>query len=81
MTAAESCGEIESTKSVSDLYAPLTGTVVETNAALDEHPEVVNSDPYGEGWICVIEVADQAAFDALLAPEAYAQLVAESEES
>jgi len=81
VTASESCGEIESTKSVSDLYAPLSGRVVDTNAALDEHPEIVNSDPYGDGWICVIEAADESAYDALLAPEAYALLVAQEESS
>lgn len=77
--ASESCGEIESTKSVSDLYAPLSGKVIATNKALDEHPEVVNADPYGDGWICIIEVIDEAAYEALLTPAAYTQLVAEAE--
>ena len=56
--AGESFGEVESTKSVSDIYAPVTGTVVEVNDALAEHPESLNGDPYGEGWLCVIEVPD-----------------------
>ena len=58
MQAGQSLGEVESTKSVSDIYAPLTGTVVEVNEALADHPERLNGDPYGEGWLCVIEVAD-----------------------
>lgn len=80
VTAGESCGEIESTKSVSDLYAPVSGKVIATNRDLDEHPEIINADPYGEGWICIIEAEDSAAFDALLSPEAYARLVTEAEE-
>ena len=58
MTAGETCGEVESTKSVSDLYAPVTGTVVERNDALDAAPELVNSDPYGDGWMMTIRVGD-----------------------
>ena len=54
MTAGEACGEVESTKSVSDIYAPVTGTVIERNEALDATPELVNSDPYGEGWMLAI---------------------------
>ena len=50
-------GEVESTKSVSDLYAPVSGTVLARNDALDEQPELINSDPYGEGWIVEIEIA------------------------
>ena len=53
-TAGETCGEVESTKSVSDIYAPVTGTVVERNDALDAAPELVNSDPYGDGWMLAI---------------------------
>jgi glycine cleavage system H protein len=64
-------GEVESTKSVSDLYAPVTGTIVERNDALESSPELVNSDPYGEGWMVVIEVADAAAVDGLLDRAAY----------
>ena len=54
VSAGETCGEVESTKSVSDVYAPVTGTVVERNEALDGAPELVNSDPYGEGWMFTI---------------------------
>ncbi|HLY34599.1 MAG TPA: glycine cleavage system protein GcvH [Jatrophihabitantaceae bacterium] len=67
-------GEVESTKSVSDLFAPVSGTVVARNDALDEHPELINSDPYGEGWIVDIEVADAAALDSLLDAGAYGTL-------
>jgi glycine cleavage system H protein len=67
----ESFSEVESTKSVSDVYAPVAGTVVEVNAELADAPERINEDPYGEGWICVIEPDDPAAFEALLDAAAY----------
>lgn len=73
--AGEALGEIESHKSVSELFAPLSGTVVARNDALEGAPELLNSDPYGDGWIVEIEIADRAAIDALLAPAAYAALV------
>ena len=59
--AGETCGEVESTKSVSDIYAPVTGTVVERNDALDAAPELVNSDPYGDGWMLAIRPDEAAA--------------------
>ena len=71
----ESFSEVESTKSVSDIYAPVTGTVVEVNADLGEAPERLNEDPYGEGWICVIEPDDSAEFEALLDADGYRALV------
>jgi glycine cleavage system H protein len=64
-------GEVESTKSVSQIYAPVSGTVVEVNDQLRATPEMLNSDPYGDGWLCAIEVADTTELDSLLAPEAY----------
>ncbi|MDP8992196.1 MAG: glycine cleavage system protein GcvH [Actinomycetota bacterium] len=67
--------EVESTKSVSDVYAPVGGDVAEVNTELSEHPERVNEDPYGEGWICVIVPSDPAAYGALLDAEAYRQLI------
>ena len=76
-TAAEpgaAFGEVESTKSVSDVYAPLTGTVVARNEALDGQPELINSDPYGEGWLVEIELSDDADPDALLDATAYTSL-------
>jgi glycine cleavage system H protein len=60
VTAGETCGEVESTKSVSDLYAPVTGTVTARNDALDANPELVNSDPYGEGWMFEVQVQGDA---------------------
>ena len=68
------CAEVESTKSVSEIYAPVTGTVVEVNGALDDTPEQVNADPYGAGWIFVVEMADPAEVDALLDAAAYRAL-------
>ena len=62
----DSFGEVESTKSVSDIYAPLSGTVVAVNEALADQPELINSDPYGAGWLCDIEISDPAQVDQLL---------------
>lgn len=72
--ASESFGEVESTKSVSDVYAPLAGTVVEVNTNLDEAPETLNEDPYGDGWICVIELAEGAGLEGLMDAAAYVEL-------
>lgn len=71
VTAGDSCGEVESTKSVSDLYSPLTGEVVAVNDALDATPELVNSDPYGDGWIFEVRVSDPATIDGLMDATAY----------
>lgn len=73
--AGASFSEVESTKSVSDVYAPLAGVVVEVNAELADAPQRLNEDPYGEGWICVLEPADPAAFDTLLDADAYRKLI------
>jgi glycine cleavage system H protein len=73
--AGESFSEVESTKSVSDIYAPVAGTVVEVNQELTDSPQRLNEDPYGEGWICVIELTDPAGFDALLDADAYRKLI------
>jgi glycine cleavage system H protein len=67
-------GEVESTKSVSDIYAPLSGTVTARNDKLDETPELINTDPYGEGWILEIELSDQAETGDLLDAGAYGTL-------
>ena len=77
MIAHASCAEVESTKSVSEIYAPVTGTVVEVNEALVDAPELVNPDPYGAGWIFVVELADPAEVDALLDAAGYRALVEE----
>ena len=74
VAAGDSFGEVESTKSVSEIYAPVAGTVVEVNHVLDDAPETVNSAPYTDGWIAVIQVADAAALDGLLDATAYAAL-------
>ena len=71
VTAGEPCGELESTKSVSDLYAPVSGVVVTRNEALDATPEVINSDPYGEGWLIEIRPADVSAVDGLMTADDY----------
>jgi glycine cleavage system H protein len=71
-------GVVESVKAVSDLFAPVGGEVVEVNEALASAPEVVNSDPYGAGWLLRVRVADPAEVDALLDPAAYEALVAEA---
>ncbi|MFP5377143.1 MAG: glycine cleavage system protein GcvH [Acidimicrobiia bacterium] len=73
--AGDSFSEVESTKSVSDIYAPVAGEVVEVNAALEDAPQSVNDDPYGEGWICVIQPTDPSAFAGLLDAGAYAALI------
>ena len=67
--------EVESTKSVSDIYAPVSGTIAEVNADLGDAPERLNEDPYGEGWICVIELTDPSQVDELLTAAAYRELV------
>lgn len=71
LAAGDTCGEVESTKSVSDLYAPLNGEVTAVNDALDATPELINSDPYGEGWMMEIKLADRAALDSLLDVSGY----------
>ncbi len=74
--AGSSCGEVESTKSVSDVYAPLTGKVTARNEALEGSPELVNSDPYGEGWMFEVEVPDASVVDTLLDADGYRSSVA-----
>ena len=70
------CAEVESTKSVSDIYAPVSGTVVEVNEALTTTPELLNSDPYGAGWIFRVEMSDAAEPDSLMDSAAYQAMVA-----
>jgi glycine cleavage system H protein len=69
------CSEVESTKSVSDVYSPVAGTVVEVNAELAEAPQRLNEDPYGAGWICAIEPSSPATLDELLDAGAYTTLI------
>ena len=69
--ADQPLGEVESTKSVSDVYSPVSGTIVERNPLIDERPELVNEQPYGDGWLVVIEPVDANAVDALLDAQGY----------
>ena len=71
LAAGDACGEVESTKSVSDLFAPLSGEVTGVNEALDSSPELVNSDPYGEGWMYELRLDDTSQVDGLLDQAAY----------
>ncbi len=71
----QACGEVESTKSVSDIFAPITGTVTARNAALDANPELVNSSPYGEGWMFEVRPDDPASVEALLDAAGYRELL------
>jgi glycine cleavage system H protein len=75
LTVGAPCGEVESTKSVSEIYAPVAGDVVGRNDDLDSAPEVVNSDPYGTGWMVEVQPADAADFEALLSAADYRALV------
>lgn len=75
VTLGESFSEVESTKSVSDIYAPVAGTVVEVNNELADAPQRLNEDPYGEGWLCEIEADDPSQLDQLLDAAAYRQLI------
>jgi glycine cleavage system H protein len=79
LAAGDTCGEVESTKSVSDVYAPVSGTVTARNDALVATPEVVNADPYGEGWMVEVELTDPAELDAMLDSAGYAGHVAQAE--
>ncbi len=73
--AGDRISEVESTKSVSDIYAPVTGTIVEVNTDLAEEPQRVNDDPYGDGWLCVLRPADVSELDSLLDAAAYQAIV------
>lgn len=75
VSIGDAFSEVESTKSVSEIYAPMTGKVIAVNTALDAAPELVNSDPYGEGWLCDIEVSDSSESGSLLDAAAYRALV------
>jgi glycine cleavage system H protein len=75
VAAGDACGELESTKSVSDLFCPVDGTVTAVNEQLTRNPEIINSDPYGDGWLFQVEVSEDADLDALLDADAYAEEV------
>ncbi len=78
VAAGEPVGEVESTKSVSDLFAPVTGEVVACNDALQDNPELVNSDPYGVGWMIEVKLAEGSATDSLMGAEDYRKLIEEA---
>ena len=77
--ASGTFGVVESVKAVSDLYAPVSGTIVEVNSRLEEEPELINSDPYNEAWIIKVKMTDSAELDTLLTGEEYASYVGAEE--
>lgn len=77
LDAEEECAVVESVKAASDVYAPIAGEITEANAALEDAPELVNKDPYGEGWLFKLRPADAGAIDGLLDAGAYAAIAAE----
>jgi len=75
VTVGETVTEVESTKSVSDIYAPLEGVIIEINQELDDSPELLNGDPYGEGWIFILQLSETASTENLLSAKDYRELV------
>jgi len=75
VTANQEMGEVESTKATSNIYSPVSGKVIEVNTTLQDHPEYLNKDPYGQGWIAVIEMASPAEMDALMTAEQYEEFL------
>ena len=80
VSANSAFGEIESTKSVSDVFAPVSGEVIEVNDVLEDRPELVNEDPYGDGWICAIQPSAEGELDGLMDAESYKSFVVEEGE-
>lgn len=70
----DACAVVESVKAASDAYAPVSGEVIESNGALEDSPELVNTDPYGDGWLFMIQMSNPDELEGLLTPEAYAEL-------
>lgn len=79
LTAGDTVAVVESVKAASDVYAPLSGDVIEVNPQLADAPELINDDPYGEGWLLKMSIADESGLDDLLDPDAYEQVVADEE--
>ena len=75
VTVGETVTEVESTKSVSDIYAPLEGEIIEINSDLDDSPELLNGDPYGEGWIFILKLSETTSTESLLSAKDYRELV------
>ncbi|MDQ0287568.1 glycine cleavage system H protein [Desulfofundulus luciae] len=78
VAAGESFGTVESVKSVSDLYSPVSGKVVEVNQGVIDHPDLINKDPYGDGWLIMVEMSDPGELDDLMDAKAYEELVKKS---
>lgn len=79
LQAEDQLGEVESTKATSTIYTPLTGKILQVNTELQDHPELLNQDPYGKGWIAVLELANPGEVDALMTPEQYTAFLASQE--
>ncbi len=77
LAAEEDCAVVESVKAASDVYAPIAGEVTESNSALEDSPEIVNQDPYGDGWLFKMKPADDSEIDGLMAADAYQAVAAE----
>ena len=75
VTVNQEIGEVESTKATSNIYSPVSGKVIEVNTTLQDHPEYLNKDPYGQGWIAVVEMASPAEMDALMTAEQYEEFL------
>lgn len=75
INSGETFGSIEAVKTVSDLYAPISGKVIEVNPVLEDEPELVNTDPYGEGWLIKVEYSDSSQLDSLLTSDVYKKLI------
>lgn len=76
LKAEDQLGEVESTKATSNIYTPVTGKILQVNADLQEHPELLNQDPYGKGWIAVLELTNPSEVDGLMTPEQYTEFLA-----
>jgi glycine cleavage system H protein len=74
LKAGDACAVVESVKAASDVYAPLTGEIIESNSALEDSPELVNTDPYGDGWLFRMQLSDPSELEGLLDAKAYAEL-------
>jgi glycine cleavage system H protein len=78
VTGGQPFGEVESTKSVSDVYSPVSGTIVARNDVLDNSPGLINSDPYGAGWLIVVEMTDPGELDQLMDAKAYSEMITQA---
>jgi len=79
LKAEDQLGEVESTKATSTIYTPVTGTILQVNTELQDHPELLNQDPYGKGWIAVLELSSPGEVDTLMTPEQYTAFLASQE--